>query len=398
MLNTGKNSFPTERITPSIAFLYLGAVLSGSLTVLLGCVLPRLSALDRLRDRDAGMLLMVQFAFAACGALLVRRNFHRTLIRGYVLTAASALAVHILPKPLAIPSIAAYGLGLGLVMTSNSMLAGRIFAEHRAVALAVLNFCWSLGATLSPLLVARVFDRFSMGAISTTVALSSASFAVITILGRFHRFVEKEQPIVLSRESATRTVAYFGLLAFLYVGIETATGNWMSTYVSRVAVWDFARSNLVTACFWFALLFGRGIAPLILLRLAEKKLYLLSVSGAAGGICLLVGAHSARFLFLGAVVTGLSLAPIFPLTLSLFMAKAGQPRNSGWVFAVAGFGGGTLSWLTGIVSTSQRSLRLGLLVPAAAAFLLLFLASRLRSATAPGGLNPLAPKAAPGRT
>jgi fucose permease len=98
-------------------------------------------------------------------------------------------------------------------------------------------------------------------------------------------------------------------------------------------------------------------------------------------------------LFLGAVVTGLSLAPIFPLTLSLFMAKAGQPKNSGWVFAVAGFGGGTLSWLTGIVSSGARSLRLGLLVPTAAAFLLLFLASRLRSATAPAGLNPLAPEA-----
>jgi FHS family glucose/mannose:H+ symporter-like MFS transporter len=171
----------------------------------------------------------------------------------------------------------------------------------------------------------------------------------------------------------------------------------MTTYVSRVAVWDFARSNLVTACFWFALLFGRGIAPLVLLRLAEEKLYLLSVSGAAAGICLLMAAHSARFLFLGAVITGLSLAAIFPLTVSLFMAKAGQPTNSGWVFAVAGFGGGTLSWLTGIISTSTRSLRLGLLVPAAAAFLLLFLASRLRSATAPGGLNPLVPKAASGQ-
>jgi len=83
--------------------------------------------------------------------------------------------------------------------------------------------------------------------------------------------------------------------------------------------------------------------------------------------------------------------------LSLFMAKAGQPRNSGWVFAVAGFGGAVLSWLTGIVSTSAGSLRIGLLVPAGAALLLLLLASRLRSAGDAPQLKPLPPKAAPGR-
>jgi fucose permease len=112
---------------------------------------------------------------------------------------------------------------------------------------------------------------------------------------------------------------------------------------------------------------------------------------------LLVAAHTAWFLLFGAALTGLSLAPIFPLTLSLFMAKAGQPRNSGWVFAVAGFGGAILSWLTGIVSTSAGSLRIGLLVPAAAAVLLLLLAFQLPSGGDVFSLKPLPPKAAPGR-
>jgi FHS family glucose/mannose:H+ symporter-like MFS transporter len=364
----------------ALPLLYLGAVFSGSLTVLLGCVLPRLSALEHLRDKQAGALLMVQFAFSASGALLVRRNFHETLARGYALISLGAVAMHVLPRQLAIAAIATYGLGLGLVMTSNSMLTGRIFRERRGVALSFLNLCWSVGATLSPLLIARVLDRVSMGLISTTVAVLSALFVGVPFWGRFRQVVEDDGRINTPLGSATPAIAYFGLLAFLYVGIESATGNWMSTYVSRVVAWDYTKSNLATACFWAALLLGRTAAPFILLWFAEVKLYLISVLCAASGVWLLVAAHTAWLVLLAAAIAGLGLAPIFPLTVSLFMAKAGQPKGTGWVFAVSGFGGAILPWLTGILSSSARSLRIGLLVPAGAALLLLLLACRLNFA------------------
>jgi MFS transporter, FHS family, glucose/mannose:H+ symporter len=394
--STGANRGSKERIRLAVPFLCVGAVLSGSLTVLLGCVLPKISAIDRLRDKDAGALLLVQFAFCACGALLVRRNFHLTLVRGYALIALGAVGLYLSSKPFAVPFIAFYGLGLGLVMTSNSMLVGHIFTERRGVALSFLNFCWSLGATLSPLLIARVSDRFSIGLICTTVALFSAFFVGVTLLSRFDRVVEDDRRIISPSGSVTRAIVYFGLLAFLYVGIESAMGNWMSTYASRVLAWGFTRSNLATSCFWAALLLGRSVAPLILLRMTEQRLYLLSVFGAVSGILLLVAAHGAWLLLLGAAVSGLSLAPIFPLILALFMAKAGQPTNSGWVFAVAGFGGAILPWLTGILSSAAGSLRIGLLIPASAALLLLLLALRSSFAVDSRALKPLPPRAAPG--
>jgi fucose permease len=49
------------------------------------------------------------------------------------------------------------------------------------------------------------------------------------------------------------------------------------------------------------------------------------------------------------------------------------------VFASAGLGGAVLSWMTGIVSTSTGSLRIGLLVPGAAALLMLAMISRRRT-------------------
>jgi fucose permease len=64
---------------------------------------------------------------------------------------------------------------------------------------------------------------------------------------------------------------------------------------------------------------------------------------------------------------------LFPLILSLFLKEIGESRNAGWVFAVAGLGGAVLSWLTGTVSSGTGSLRIGPMVPGAAALLMMAL-------------------------
>src|ERR1700678_3003697 len=76
--------------------LHLGFALTGVGTVLLGCILPQLSAEWRLRDRDAGLLLLVQFATSAAGALLVRRNLWKTLACGYGLFGTGSISIFLL--------------------------------------------------------------------------------------------------------------------------------------------------------------------------------------------------------------------------------------------------------------------------------------------------------------
>src|ERR1700689_3479302 len=104
--------------------LHLGFALTGVGTVLLGCILPRLSAPWHLRDKDAGLLLLVQFAASASGALLVRRNLWKTLACGYGLFGAGGISIFLLQQR-SLPVFAVYGLGLGLAMTSTNMLVGR---------------------------------------------------------------------------------------------------------------------------------------------------------------------------------------------------------------------------------------------------------------------------------
>jgi fucose permease len=93
------------------------------------------------------------------------------------------------------------------------------------------------------------------------------------------------------------------------------------------------------------------------------------------GLALLLAAQGPLTILAGSALTGLALAPLFPLILALFLAEIGESRNAGWVFAVAGLGGAVLSWLTGMVSTGTGSLRIGLLVPGSAGLLMLLVIS-----------------------
>jgi fucose permease len=157
--------------------------------------------------------------------------------------------------------------------------------------------------------------------------------------------------------------------------MEASIGNWMSTYATRATAWTFAGSTLAVAIFWAALLLGRAITPVILTWVPERVLYRASVFATIAGVLLLLAAHRPLTILAGSALSGLMLAPLFPLILALFLEEIGGSRNAGWVFAVAGLGGAVLSWLTGTISSSTGSLRIGLLVPGAAALLMLLMIS-----------------------
>ena len=378
MSHPNQNTAKASRSCLLEPLLHLGFALTGVGTVLLGCILPRLSAQWNLRDKDAGLLLLVQFAASALGALLVRRNLWKTLAYGYGLFGAGSICIFLLQQK-SLPAFAMYGLGLGLAMTSTSMLTGRRYPQRMGAALALLNFSWSAGSVACPLLAAEMLRHAPSSNAFAWVGLMALPFALLpTLAKRNDPDASPTSVTALARNREATTILYFALLAFLYVGIEASVGNWMSTYATRAAAWTFAGSSLAVAVFWAALLLGRAITPAMLAWLPESRLYEASVAATLAGVSLLLVAHRPQSILAGSAFTGLALAPVFPLILAQFLEKVGGSRNAGWVFAVAGLGGAVFSWLTGWISTGTGSLRRGLLVPGAAALLMLMLSSRRR--------------------
>ena len=382
-----------EKTTPpaaTVALLFAGFIYTGAMTVLLGLMLPRIAAMHRLTDIRSGALLVVQAASSATGALFVRRRYGRTLTIGYLLMAAGSAALPVASaSSAAVLSIGAFGLGLGMAMTSTSIVVGRLFSASRGTALSLLNFSWSAGAAVCPLIIARVSGHFS----STEICIPVAVFAALLAAALGPLTIRSAPPLPATASAAAEIsftpLLLFSAIGFLYVGAESALGGWMSTWANRAVSWNFEKSNLAAGCFWGAILLGRAATPLLLRALSEKRLNLISIVAAAIGTMLLIAAHNPATLVIAACWTGLALAPIYPLTIALFLERAGESRNTGWVFAAAGYGGALFPGLTGLVSTGAHSLRTGLLIPLAATTAMLPIMIGLSGAPRP------APDAAP---
>jgi fucose permease len=265
-------------------------------------------------------------------------------------------------------------------MTSTNMLTGRRYPQRMGAALALLNFSWSAGAVACPLLVAQFLRHATSSAAFALVGLLALPFGLLPLLADrsdLHGLTSAGPTTPGMREATT--ILYFAALAFLYVGMEASIGNWLSTYATRATAWTFAGSTLAVAIFWAALLLGRAITPVILTWVPERVLYRASVFATIAGVLLLLAAHRPLTILAGSALSGLMLAPLFPLILALFLEEIGGSHNAGLVFAVAGLGGAVLSWLTGTISSSTGSLRIGLLVPGAAALLMLLMISWRRT-------------------
>jgi FHS family glucose/mannose:H+ symporter-like MFS transporter len=358
-----------------IVALYLAFTLTGLGQTLAGSILPVLTAHWSMHDARAGLLFAAQFAGSACGGLLTRARFRMTLAGGVGAVAISSAALAYASSAAAIPLFFFYGLGLGAAMTATSMLVGSRYTERRGAALSLLNFFWSGGAAVCPLLMARLLGVASVRAVFLGVA------GVFALTLALLAATADAEPVTAATEVPTRPrapmrmVLFFALLAFLYVGIESTMGGWLSTYAHRMGVNDARHATAMAAFFWGALLAGRALSSAVLLVVSERGLYFTSLASVAVGIGFVLAAHSPWMLAAGAVITGLGLAPIFPLNLALFMARAGEYSRAGITLALAGFGGSVLPWATGLISGDAGSLRLGLLVPAAAVAMMMIMAA-----------------------
>lgn len=362
------------KVAPSPGLMHFGFVLTGLGTALLGPILPLLSRQWHLQDSQSGLLLLAQFCGSFTGGVSISRHLRQSLLLGL---AAAAVGFGILSAA-PILTVACLGLfiggfGLGQIIASTNILAGRRYTEHRGSALALLNFSWSFGAMLSPLLAAWLIPRF---ALREMLECFAALFLVGAMTMAAETWRASEEIEVADHSSdgkgISRTIfIYFVGLLFLYGGLETCLSGWLTTYALRYGDKTLAVSEYTTLLLWMALTVGRAGSSVLMLRIGEKTVQrwalVLSVIFTTG----LATAHSAAGIATCSVLLGLSLSPFFPSTFALLMAEKPVARQAGIVLAVSGLGAAALPWLMGVVSTRTGSLQIALALPLAAAIALL---------------------------
>jgi FHS family glucose/mannose:H+ symporter-like MFS transporter len=163
------------------------------------------------------------------------------------------------------------------------------------------------------------------------------------------------------------------VIFFIYVGTETSFGNWVAMYARRLGTGNQTIATMTPSFFWGSLLAGRILAPLALKSHRAIAVAKAGLTCALAGGAVLVAAHSVTMIAAGAVLAGLGLASIFPISVSLLPTWFGDSarRASGAVFGSGNVGGAVLPWVVGAVSTRYGNLRAGFFVPLLGVILLL---------------------------
>lgn len=369
-----------------LAVLHPVFALTGVIHAIGGSLLPSLALAFALDDNQSGLLLFLYFIGTSLGALLCRRSYARTIAIGFVAIAVCSLAAATTPWPWLLPVLLLLGIGVGVPMSAVSLFVGRELAHRRASILTSLNFTWSAGALLAPLLAGSVLLRHSYRPAYVFLAAAAGVAAVSC----FYSLHDGPAPIDRSAQRADtanlRGIATFALAAFLQVGVENTAAAWLSTFAQRTSVAGIASAAAVSSIYWVGFLASRGVASLILFRVPPARMLCIASAIAFAAGVLLVLAPSVAAKDVAMLGLGIALAPIFPLLVAGSLARNSQISDSRWVLAAAGFGGSVLPWLAGWISTHAHNLRFGMLtIPGALLLMLLLLPTLTRAQHIAGG-------------
>jgi MFS transporter, FHS family, glucose/mannose:H+ symporter len=369
-----ENNAATFRMLGPVFFYFFVA---GIATVMLGPLLPALIQHWRIQDSQAGTLFTADFLGQLCGAWIAARNLRASLLYGSALTALGCATLSSLSFGNAHIALFCIGVGLGTGLTAGNIIAGTTVPSARARLLAILNVAWGLGAIACPLLL-RITDpgdiRRFFFVLAILFVISSFFSSVIQSPrpsndddGSNLPFVKQRMPL------PPLPLLTFAAAMFLYVGVENSLGGWLPTYAVRTH--PSLQASSIAIYFWVAELIGRLLVAALMFLLGEPALYRLCLTLLIVIEVLLcaLGHISAGGILALTILGGFTLAPVFPLLVSFMLARTGNHKRLGPLFASASVGGAVLPWITGVYSTQFHNLRAGLVVPATGAVLLLIL-------------------------
>ena len=381
---------------------------TGILTTLLGPMLPILIARWALNDTQAGNLFLVQFLASLvgvqlAGVLLTRWGFRPAFLLGLLLMACGVATLYMGSLALGLASVAAYGLGLGLMIPTNNLLIAEIGsssgaglssgdsssdiskASSSASAVSLLNFFWGVGAVLCSVMVAWTAAHrllpFFLGAVALFLVLLTLAMRRLPFPAAAKASSATSSEAKSSESSASSSwrelakspaIWFFAAVFFLYPGAETAVGGWIGSYASRLGSRGAAMASMMPAFFWSALTVGRAFATAFLHHFSERRVLRAGCAAGAAGIALMLWAPALAGVIAGALITGLSFSTLYPITVARFSERFGVAARSigSLMFSLAAVGPAVIPWMVGVISHATGSLRAGLLLPLGATVIL----------------------------
>jgi MFS transporter, FHS family, glucose/mannose:H+ symporter len=377
--------------TALLAVLFAGFTLSGIATTIVGPMLPVFIRRWGLDDGQAGLFPSILFlaalvGTAVSGAWMAWRGYRPPLVAGYALMGFGLATINASAHVTALAAATALGFGYGLTTPGTNLYVAEAGGARSASLLSLLNLSWGVGAMACSPLIALALRSSHLPGLLIGYAIFGALLALALLFARFG--VDRHEKVIatagVTHGSVGRGVTIaLAALFFIYVGMETSIGVWSAEYSRRIANGITNMTTLAPMFFYGGLTAGRGLAPLVLLSLAERSVVLGALSLVATGTATLIFATALKVAITGVFLAGLGCASVYPIYIA-WLSKwygARAKRIGGFLFALASFGGAAGPWLVGIFSKFSGSLRVGFLVPLVSALLMLCVVGSLRRQT-----------------
>jgi FHS family Na+ dependent glucose MFS transporter 1 len=344
----------TGRMSKTAAY-YLAFVALGLSSATLGPTLPDLAENTHTHLREISFLFTARSLGYLIGSFFGGRLYdskpgHPVMA---VMLVSMALALFLIPTVSLLWLLTGILLILGIAEGALDVGGNALLVwVHRHLVGPYMNglhFFFGVGAFLAPLIIAQavlVSGDITWAYWTLALLVVPVALWLFRLPSPAAQKVTKDGP---AGQVNHRLVALIVLFFFLYVGAEVAFGGWIFTYAVELNIATEAVAAYLTSGFWGALTIGRLLAIPIAARVRPRYILLSDLVGCLVSIGLiLLWPGSLEVVWLGTLGVGLSMASIFPTTISLAerrMTVTGQV--TGWFFVGASAGGMVLPWLIG---------------------------------------------------
>ncbi len=214
-----------------------------------------------------------------------------------------------------------------------------------------MHSLFGVGALLAPIVVAQI------AAFNYPTTHSYFVFALLLLPLAAYTF-RLPSPVALAAHkqegpSATnsRLIFLIASFLFLYVGAEVGFAGWIFTYAVEFKVSEPTTAAYLTSLFWGSLTLGRVLTIPLVARLRPDSILVSSLSGCLLSLALmLLGPRSFGAVLIGTLGLGLSMASIFPTTLTFASRRMKMSgRVTGWLILSSSAGSMLIPFLIGQV-------------------------------------------------
>lgn len=228
-----------------------------------------------------------------------------------------------------------HGLGSGAIDAGlNHYVSQHFSARH----MSWLHACYSVGATLGPLIMTAMLVRLNSWragylTVATLLLLLTLLFTFTQRLWNAPAETGKEQEAVKTTESLSMLEALRGsavwmqiALFFIYTGLEVTVGQWSFTVLTESRAVSKETAGLWVTLYWASITAGRILFGFVVDRLGIDRLLRFSMLGVVTGLALFAWNGSALLSAVAMSLTGLGLASIYPCLMTRTPQRLGNAK------------------------------------------------------------------------